>query len=296
MSLLDFIHSDRETIFLDGAMGTQLGAAGVEMGGQNNVTHPDAVLAVHQKYADCGVDLLITNTLTMNRVNIESHKVGVDVREVNLAGVRLAKAAARNGQYVLGDVSSTGKMLKPYGPLAEDDAHAAFGEQASILAEGGVDGFIIETMIDLREAMCALRAVKEVSDLPVIVSISFNTQNNGGRTIMGDTAAGSAQALAEAGACAVGANCGSLDPLGMAEIVALMREATSLPIIAQPNAGKARLVDKEAVYDMSPDDFAAGVRQCALSGAKLIGGCCGTSPAHISAMMRLMGRPQPPAE
>jgi len=288
MSVVDLIASDRKAIFLDGAMGTQLGEAGLEMGGPTNVTHPEAVLAVHQRYADCGIHLLITNTLTMNRVNVEAHKVGVDVREVNLAGVRLAKEAARAGQYVLGDVSSTGKMLKPYGQLAEEDAFAAFKEQAAILAEGGVDGFIIETMIDLREALCAVRAVREASDLPVIATIAFNTAGNGGRTIMGNAAQECAQALTEAGVCAVGANCGSLDPFEMAEVVALMRAATSLPIVAQPNAGKGRLEDKRLVFDMSPASFAAGVEECVRAGARLVGGCCGTSPAHLRAMVELI--------
>src|SRR5512139_2493939 len=194
MSLLELLSSDRHTIFLDGAMGTQLGQAGLEMGGQNSVTHPEAVLAVHERYAACGIDLLITNTLTMNSVNIESHNVGVDVREVNLAGARLARTAARAGQFVLGDMSSTGKMLKPYGPLPEDDAFAAFKEQAAILAEGGVDGFIIETMFDLREALCALRGAREATDLPVFATIAFNTSANGGRTVMGDTAVRCAEA------------------------------------------------------------------------------------------------------
>lgn len=290
MNLPELLTGDRKTIFLDGAMGTQLGEAGLDMGGQTNVTHPEAVLAVHQRYADCGVDLLITNTLTMNRVNIESHKVGVDVREVNLAGVRLAKAAARDGQYVLGDISSTGKMLKPYGPLSEDDAYAAFREQAAILAEGGVDGFIIETMFDLREALCAIRAAKEAGGLPIIASIAFKTAGNGGRTVMGNTAHDCAQALADAGACAVGANCGSVDPLELAEIVSMMRAATSLPIVAQPNAGKARLVEKRLVFDMSPAHFAAGVEECVRAGARLLGGCCGTSPAHIRAIVELLGQ------
>lgn len=293
MNLLELLTGDRKSIFLDGAMGTQLGEAGLEMGGPNNVTHPEAVLAVHQRYADCGVDLLITNTLTMNRVNLESHNVGVDVREVNLAGVRLAKAAARPGQYVLGDMSSTGKLLKPYGQLAEDDAYAAFREQAAILAEGGVDGFIVETMFDLREAVCAVRATREASELPVIASIAFNTVNSGGRTVMGNTAHDAAQALTEAGVSAVGANCGSLDPLEMAEIVSIMRGATSLPIIAQPNAGKAVLVDKRLVFDMSPAQFAVGAQQCVLAGARLVGGCCGTSPAHIRAMVESLSQAQP---
>lgn len=273
---------------LDGAMGTQLAEAGFEMGGQSNLTHPEAVLAIHRQYAECGIDLLITNTLTMNRINIESHNIGVDIREVNLAGVRLAKAAARGGQYVLGDMGSTGKMLKPYGDLPEDDAYAAFKEQATILTEGGVDGFIIETMFDLREALCAVRAVKEVVDLPVIASITFNTLKNGGRTIMGNSARDCARALTEAGACAVGANCGSLDPFQMAEIVSKMREVTSLPVLAQPNAGKPRLVENQTVFDMSPSDFAAGVYKCKRAGARLLGGCCGTSPGHILAMVALV--------
>jgi len=285
MNLQELISSDREAIFLDGAMGTQLGAAGLEMGGQNNVTHPDAVSGIHLLYADCGIDLLITNTLTMNRVNIESHNIGVDVREVNLAGARLARGAATNGRFVLGDISSTGKMLKPYGQLSADEAGAAFKEQAAVLVEGGVDGFIVETMFDLREALLAVRAAREVADLPVIASIAFNTANNGGRTVMGDTAHDCARALAEAGASVVGANCGSLDPLEMAEVITVMRSATSLPLIAQPNAGKARVVDGAPVYDMSPADFAAGIRECARAGATLLGGCCGTSPAHIRAMV-----------
>jgi len=288
MNLSQFFSNNKKTILLDGAMGTQLAEAGLEMGGQSNLTHPDTVLAIHQQYVECGVDLLITNTLTMNRINIESHNIGVDVREVNLAGARLAKAAVREGQYVLGDISSTGKMLKPYGGLLEEDAYAAFKEQAAVLTEGGVDGFIIETMFDLREALCALRACKEVADLPVIVSIAFNTVNNGGRTIMGDSAQDCAQALTKAGARAVGANCGSLDPLQMAEIVSKMRKVTSLPILAQPNAGKPRLVENQTVFDMTPSDFVAGIYQCLQAGAQLLGGCCGTSPAHIRAIVELL--------
>jgi 5-methyltetrahydrofolate--homocysteine methyltransferase len=290
MSLLELLSSKRETIFLDGAMGTQLGQAGLEMGGQNSVTNPEAVLAIHERYAACGIDLLITNTLTMNSINIGSHKVGVDVREVNLAGVRLARAAAREVQFVLGDMSSTGKMLKPYGPLPEEEAFTAFKEQAAILAEGGADGLIIETMFDLREALCALRAAKEATDLPVIASIAFNTSNNGGRTVMGNTAAQCAEALSEGGASVVGANCGSLDPLEMAEVVEMMRAATSVPIIAQPNAGKGRMVDKELVFEMSPTTFAAGIQACVQAGARLVGGCCGTSPDHIRTMVKLLTR------
>jgi 5-methyltetrahydrofolate--homocysteine methyltransferase len=288
MNLSDFLASNEKPVILDGAMGTQLAEAGLQMGGQTCITHPDAVLAIHRQYVECGVDVLITNTLTMNRVNIESHNIGVDVKEVNLAGAKLAKAATREGQYVLGDIGSTGTMLKPYGSLSEDDAYAAFKEQATILAEGRVDGFIIETMFDLREALCALRACKEAADLPVIASVAFNTIKKGGRTIMGNSAQDCAQALTEAGACVIGANCGSLDPSEMAQVLSEMRKATSLPLLAQPNAGKPRVFENRTVFDMSPSDFSAGIYQCLQAGALLIGGCCGTSPAHIGAVVELL--------
>jgi len=288
MKLLEFISNIKKTILLDGAMGTQLAEAGLEMGGKTNITHPDAVLSIHQQYAECGADMIITNTLTMNRINIESHNMDIDVREVNLAGARLARAAVREGQYVLGDMGSTGKMLKPYGDLSADDAYAAFKEQAIILAEGGVDGIIVETMFDLAEAICAVQACKEAIDLPVIVSMSFNTMQKGGRTIMGNSAQDCAKALTEAGACVVGANCGNLDPFQMSEIISIMREVTPLPLLAQPNAGIPRFVDNQTVFDMSPSDFAEGAYRCIQAGAQLVGGCCGTSPAHIRAVAELL--------
>ena len=290
MNIQDLLKSSRTAIFLDGAMGTQLSQMGLEMGGRNNVTNPDAVASVHKKYVAAGVDLLITNTLTMNRFNLESHNVAVDFREVNLAGARLAKQAAGDDRLVLGDMSSTGKMLKPYGQLPEEEAFATFKEQAAVLAEGGVDGIIIETMFDLREAVLAVRAAREACDLPIFASVSFNTADNEGRTVMGNTAKQCAEALTEAGAVAMGANCGSVDPFEMARLVAMFREATDIPIIAQPNAGKGSMVDGELVFDMTPADFARGVQECVKAGARFVGGCCGTSPAHIQAMVELVGR------
>jgi 5-methyltetrahydrofolate--homocysteine methyltransferase len=290
MNLNEFLTTSEKTILLDGGMGTELAKFGHEMGGQNCVTNPDAVLAVHQSYVACGIDLLITNTLTMNRIYIEAHKIGVDVKEVNSSGAKLAKSAIGDGQYVLGDMSTTSKMLEPYGALKKEAALTSFKEQAAILAEGGVDGFIIETMFDLEETLLALQACKQVADLPVLVSISFNTLDKGGRTIMGNSAQDCAQALTEAGAAAVGANCGDLTPPQFAEIVSWMREVTPLPVIVQPNAGLPQLIDGQTVFNMSPSDFAEGVYECVQAGAKLVGGCCGTSPAHIQALAEKLGQ------
>jgi 5-methyltetrahydrofolate--homocysteine methyltransferase len=271
-------------VLLDGAMGTSLDERGLMGRGRVNLDAPDAVRDIHRAYAASGCDALMANTLTMNRVYIETHNVGVQVAEVNRAGVELARQAAGDGQLVLGDISSTGQLLEPYGTFTESQFYEAFKEQAGVLAQAGVDGFIIETVFDLREALCAVRACKENFDLPVIVCIAFATEANGGRTIMGNTAQQCARQLADAGADALGANCGDLDPARMAKVVALLRELTDLPLVAQPNAGMPKLVDERAVFDMDPKSFAEGIAECIDAGAKIVGGCCGTTPAHIRAV------------
>jgi 5-methyltetrahydrofolate--homocysteine methyltransferase len=287
MNLAEFVTATKRPILLDGSMGTQLAVAGVEMGGPANLSHPEAVSAIHRKYAEIGVDFIITNTLTMNRIFIDSHHLKIDTREVNLTGAKLARSVVHEGQFVLGDISSTGKLLQPSGPLTEKEAYAAYVEQAAILAEGGVDGFIIETMIDLKEALCALRGCK-TTGLPVIASMSFETMRGGGRTVMGDSARDCARKLAEEKPLALGTNCGGLTPLEMAEITAIMAQETTIPIIAQPNAGLPRFAAGQTLFDMTPQDFAAGVLACVDKGARLVGGCCGTSPAHIKALFDLL--------
>ena len=288
---MDFLSFMREKtpVLLDGAMGTQLGERGLEPGGQNNLTHPEAVRDVHRAYLRAGCHATITNTLTMNRIYIETHHVGVEVQAVNLAGAELARQAV-DGQYVLGNLSSTGQLLEPYGTYKESAFYETFKEQAEILAEAGADGLIIETMMDLREALCALRACKDSTSLPVIASIAFSTETKGGRTMMGNSAEDCATQLTDAGADAIGANCGDLDPLQMAAVILLLKAATPLPILAEPNAGKPQLIDGRTVFDMAPDPFAEGIAGCLNAGAQIVGGCCGTSPAHIAAVAGILTR------
>ena len=269
-------------------MGTQLDKRGLMSRGCNNLDAPEAVLEIHREYSRCGCHALTTNTLTMNRIYIETHNVGVDVRDVNRAGAELARQAAENNQYVLGDMSSTGQLLEPCGTYKESQFYDTFREQAEVLAEAGVDGFIIETMFDLREALCAVRACKDHFSLPVIVSIAFATEAKGGRTIMGNSAEECAKSLADAGADVIGANCGDLEPTQMALVVSLLRSATKLPILAQPNAGKPKLVDNLTVFEMAPEDFAEGIAKCLQAGAGLVGGCCGTTPEHIRAVANIL--------
>lgn len=282
--------ADKRVVLLDGAMGTQLDKRGLMTRGSCNLDAADAVLDIHRAYTRCGCDALTTNTLTMNRVYIDTHKVGVSVRDVNRAGVELARHGAEGGLCVLGDLSSTGQLMEPYGTFREPDLRVAFAEQAAILTGAGVDALIIETMFDLREAVSAVRACKEVSTLPVLVSMAFQTEDKGGRTMMGDTAERCAKHLTDAGADAVGANCGDIDPYQMAKVVAIFATATDLPIIAQPNAGKPILVDDRTVFKMGLQAFAEGVAKCIEAGARIVGGCCGTTPEHIEAVRRQIGQ------
>lgn len=279
---------NKDILLLDGAMGTQLDKRGLMSRGRNNLDAAEAVLEIHREYIESGSQALTTNTLTMNRIFIETHDVGVSVQEINKAGAELARQAAGKELFVLGDISSTGQLLEPYGTYKESQFHDAFREQAEVLAESGVDGFIIETVFDLREAICAVRACKKNCSLPVIVSMTFTTEEKGGRTMMGDSAEQCARSLADAGADAIGANCGDLDPSQMAVVVSHLSAATELAVLAQPNAGKPKLVADKTVFDMAPAAFASGITKCIRAGASLVGGCCGTSPDHIRTLAEML--------
>jgi 5-methyltetrahydrofolate--homocysteine methyltransferase len=278
----------KQVLLFDGAMGTQLAARGLDQSGIQNLMNPDAVQSIHEDYVRAGAQVLITNTLTMNRLLLDAYGRGDDIYTINRRGVELARAAA-GSRPVLGDLSSTGRLLEPYGDAKEIDLINCFCEQANILAQSGVDGFIIETMIDLREAVCALRACRETASLPVFVTLSFSTMKDGGRTAMGNRAEECAATLSREKSDAIGVNCGDLDPFEVAEVIARFRQNTDLPIIAQPNAGKPRMENGTAVFNLSPAEFARGLMECVRSGARFVGGCCGTSPAHISEAAKLLG-------
>jgi 5-methyltetrahydrofolate--homocysteine methyltransferase len=287
MGLLQVLKS-KPVLLLDGAIGTELDKKGLMARGANNLEDPEAVLEIHAAYARAGCDALTANTLTMNRIYLETHNVGVSVEEVNRAGAELANRSSGCGLYVLGNMSSTGQLLEPYGTYTEGQFYEAFKEQAEILAQASLDGILIETVFDLREALCAVRACKENTSLPVLASIAFAMETKGGRTMMGDTAQQCAEQLTEAGADVVGTNCGDLDPSRMAKVVALLKQATDRPILAQPNAGMPTLVDGNTVFSMEPAEFAEGIAECIQAGAQIVGGCCGTTPEHIRAVRKMV--------
>lgn len=277
------------TVVFDGAMGTELMARGLDRGAAPelwNIDRPDAVREVHAAYFAAGADVVSTNSFGGTPTRLAAHGLEARAFELNRAAARLAREAAPAGRFVAGSMGPTGKFLEPQGPATEAEFVAAYAEQAGALAEGGVDLFIIETQYDLREALAALKGTQSVSRLPVFVTLTFSAFPRGYFTIMGDPAARSAAELEKAGAAAVGANC-NLTSEQMVGCISAIRAATSLPVVAQANAGQpVAAPDGTVGYSQTPEDFVRFVPGLVAAGAGFVGGCCGTNPATIRAVAR----------
>lgn len=274
-------------VLLDGGMGTLLQDSGLEDGAPGelwNLENPDAVRAAHAAYADAGARLLTTNTFGGTRPRLDMHGLGDRIGEVNRTAARLARSVAdEHGLLVAGDLGPTGELLAPLGTMTPEEAQSLFAEQLTALVEGGIDLVLVETLSDLGEADAALAAAREVApDLPVAITMSFDTNV---RTMMGVRPGDAVAHLAAAGADAVGANCGR-GPEEMEIIAAEMVQARpgDLLLIAQSNAGLPHVVGDHFEYDATPGDLAAHATRLAELGIDLVGGCCGSTPAHITAM------------
>ncbi len=276
--------------FLDGAMGTQLFARGVEAGRCNdylNIESPDIVFDIHTAYLQAGSDAVITNTFGANKYALTRHGHADKVAKINLAGAGLARTAAGDDKYVLGDIGPCGDFLEPLGNVKSGELKEAFADQARALADSGADGFVIETMTAIEEVTIAIEAVKSVSSLPIFASLAYDPAGEGFKTMMGIGPETAVAKLVPLEIAAVGFNCGTLDMAGyvkLAQVYADVIGAESIALLAEPNAGRPELVDGKAVYNLSPEDFAAACDRIHAAGATIIGGCCGTSPDHIKAM------------
>ena len=271
-------------LIFDGATGTQLAARCGNTGPLTNLEYPDVVKAVHADYKAAGADIVLTNTLTANRISLEHAGLAEKLEAINTIGARLCREAVGDDSYVAGDMCSTGKFLEPLGEYTEEQFAANAAEQAKLLADNGVDLILIETMTDVRETAIAVRAAKEATGLAVIASISFDPVADSFRTMMGDTPERAVRELANAAADAIGSNCGTIDPFEMSRLIEEMRSHTDIVLCAQPNAGKPELSAGEVHFRLSPEEFADGMMKCIEAGATLVGGCCGTTPAHIAAL------------
>lgn len=279
--------------FLDGAMGTQLFAAGATPGACNdrlNIESPEIVAGVHQSYLDAGADAVITNTFGANALSLRRHGLEDRTFAINQAGAKVARQAAGNARYVLGDIGPCGDFLEPLGAVKEVELAAAFAGQAEGLLSGGVDGFIVETMAAIEEVLVAVAAVRSVTaELPVFASLAYDPAGDDARTMMGVSPADAVKRLEDAGVTAVGFNCGTLDMPGYIRLAEAYAEAagqTGLLLLAEPNAGRPELEEDCAVYKLSPEDFADSLSRIEQAGVRILGGCCGTTPAHIAAAVK----------
>jgi 5-methyltetrahydrofolate--homocysteine methyltransferase len=281
----------KRTILLDGGLGTELIRKGLPQGACPelwNLEKPEVLKEIHSSYFDAGSDAVSTNSFGGNRIKLSSHKLEERCFELNFVAARLAVEARPEGRFVAGSMGPTGKFLKPQGEYEERDFEEAFAIQAEGLTEGGVDFLLIETMYDLREALCALKGARSVSPLPVFVTMTFNRSPRGFFTLMGNSVRQCLRELEENGAVVLGANC-TLNSADMADLVRDMRREISLPLLAQPNAGQPLLSEGDKVtYSQDVDDYVRHMPLIIAYGANIIGGCCGTNPDYIRRMAELI--------
>lgn len=272
----------------DGAMGTWLQSAGLEPGDapeRLNVENPEAVLSVHLAYLEAGADVVTTNTFGGNRFRLDLHDAGDRVHEWNKAGAAVARRAAdaeTREVLVAGSIGPTGAFIEPVGDLSFDEAKREFSVQCAALAEGGADFILIETMSDLEEVHAAVEGARVAGNLPVLCTMTFDTH---GRTMMGTSPEEAVRAAVDFGILAFGSNCGN-GPDEMEKISEKMLETSpGIPLIIQSNAGIPRMEGEQVVYDVDPGRMARHAGRLQELGVRYIGGCCGTGPDHIRAML-----------
>jgi len=288
LSFRETLQSRRRLLF-DGGMGSELTACGIQPSPAANLSAPDAVLAIHRAYREAGADVLISHTFSANPLTLAKSGDADQLSRYVAEACRLAREALGGEGFLAGDLGPTGEFLEPYGILSPDEMRQAFARTAEALAREGVDLFLVETMTAPDEMRLAAEACRSAApELPLAVSMSFDPVPDGYRTNMGVTAAEAAKAMDEAGADIIGCNCGSIAPDQMADVVRAFGEVTPLPILAQSNAGRPELKDGMVHYPLSPEEFAADCAGILAAGAQLVGGCCGTTPAHIRALRHVM--------
>jgi homocysteine S-methyltransferase len=297
MSLRPFLEAlSQRVLVCDGAMGTMLYSKGIFLNrsfDELNLTQPDLVTEVHQEYVRAGADLIETNTFGATRTKLTAFGLADKVRAINLEGAKLARRAAGARVYVAGSIGPLGIRVEPWGKLGIDEAEAIYREQVQALLEGGVDLFVLETFRDLNEIGAALAAVRGECALPVVAQM---TTEEDGNSLDGTPPETFAPELARRGAQVVGVNC-SVGPAAMLETIERIARATEAPLSAQPNAGRPREIEGRNLYLSSPEYMASYARRFIQNGAKLVGGCCGTTPEHIrqikAAVRALAPAPRP---
>lgn len=274
-------------VILDGATGTNLMEKGMPMGVCPEawiLENKEIMIDLQRRYVEAGTQILYAPTFTANRIKLEEYDLSDRLEQMNRDLVKISKEAAGGKAYVAGDMTMTGKQLFPLGDLMFEELVDVYKEQARILDDEGVDLFVVETMMSLQESRAAVIAIREVSDLPIMVSLTYNED---GRTLFGTTPEVAVVVLQSLGADVIGVNC-STGPAEMAPLVAKMAEYATIPILAKPNNGFPELIDGKTIYRTTPEEFAQAGVSLVEAGAAIVGGCCGTTPEHIRALAGLV--------
>jgi methionine synthase I (cobalamin-dependent) len=282
--------SETTILIADGATGTMLQRAGLPVGAAPerwNLENPDAVRNHYKAYIEAGSDIILTNTFGGSSIRLQRDGLADKSIEINQRAAELARQVAGKQVIVFGDIGPLGELLEPLGRIKESQAIQAFADQAGALARGGADAILVETMSDLAEAKAAFNGVRQVTDLPVIISFSFDTH---GRTMMGVSPTQVVKEYWPLGVAAVGANCGRT----LSETLAAVREMREVEpeavLLAKPNAGLPRSDRTQSVYDVTPDEMSRYALKFANEGVKIFGGCCGSTPEHIRAVADVLSK------
>ncbi len=274
----------KRIVILDGAAATELQKRGMPAGvcpEEWCLKNPEVITSIHSDYVSAGADIIYTCTFGANRIKLAQYGIG-NVSEVNRKLASLAKKGAGKKALIAGDIGPTGKFVQPFGKLEFDEAVDIFKEQVRGLIKGGVDLFVIETMMDIQEARAALIAVRELSDKFTIVTMTYEKS---GRTLNGVDPLSALITLQSLGASALGSNC-STGPAAMLDIIKKIKPYATVPLVAKPNAGIPKLIGGKTTFDMGPQAFASFGPKFALAGVNMLGGCCGTTPAYISELKK----------
>ena len=281
--------SARRVLLLDGATGSCLRSMGMPVGVSTELwalEHPDAILTLQRSYVEAGSDIIYAPTFSANRLGLSMYGLEDRLAEINAGLVSLSRKAAAGRALVAGDLTTTGKALEPKGDLTYQQLLDVYAEQIDILAHAGSDLLVAETMLSIDETMAAVEAAHSVCDLPIMCSMTLEAD---GQLLFGGSAVDAVESLQALGAAAVGLNC-SVGPDQLEAVVSSMKSVATVPLIVKPNAGMPVVDDRGvAHYSMTPDDFAASMKKLLWRGARLVGGCCGTSPEYIQALAGVLG-------
>ncbi|MCQ2509134.1 MAG: homocysteine S-methyltransferase family protein [Lachnospiraceae bacterium] len=280
----------RGTVLLDGATGSCLKAKGMP----SNVcvedwicSNPELLMELQKEYKEAGSQIVYAPTFSANSISLKKHGLENEVERLNTGLVEISRKAVGEGVLVAGDLTTTGELLEPLGDMEEEELFDVYCQQIRALAAAGADLLVAETMLCVAETEVAVKAAAACCDLPIMCTL---TVSENGRALFGGTAVEAVETLQELGAAAVGVNC-SVGPEQLVNIVADMKAVAKVPVIAKPNAGLPKNAsDGSVYYDMQPEEFASHVDKLITSGAEIIGGCCGTGPAYIRELAKLLGR------